>query len=564
MLLAETSLPTWKKILTYFRFLEDLSVRLVALKDLAVRGWTAIIEYANDTMSRYPLLAYGGSVAKKTLRVAHGLMEEYGLGTNLRSMMAKGLGQLESVCSFVSRLIDVVVHNEALVSYDLSVDLDAGHVTYTQLLPFHWYSFLEVPDIVKATELLNSMDQSSQPLLDFQSLQHDVVELMGSMSHAIGTKHVIPPFSATALLAGDSHVITFDQKFYDFSAGASGCSYLLASDFSRGRFSAIAKYDQDGRRTSVDIIVDGRTITIHTGSSQENSNVIKVTLDKRTIQLPLAFDRTYAYRKEGVVVVEHSEGFSVSCNAAYNVCSFTISGWHFGKTGGLLGTYDNEPANDWMTPHRKVVSSLGDFASSWSLNGCSHVVPEEPEDDQVAAALFSAANGEVEACGSTFVSNDSALMPCFSAVDPGPFLQMCLTDMRLSKNKADKRSGVCPAAAAYIHQCRQYGVELWMPGLCVQCRLHQELLRNGESSIFQDNSPRSADVVFIVQQGKCLAEASLDDLPQLIDRSFTSKGISDNRFGLVGFDGVNQLERPHVFTSGSQIFSDAAKISFSE
>ena len=60
-------------------------------------------------------------------------------------------------------------------------------------------------------------------------------------------------FYLQALLAGDSHIVTFDQKYYDF-AGSQGCSYLLASDFSHGKFSAVANYDQDMTRTSIDII----------------------------------------------------------------------------------------------------------------------------------------------------------------------------------------------------------------------------------------------------------------------------------------------------------------------
>ena len=47
--------------------------------------------------------------------------------------------------------------------------------------------------------------------------------------------------------------------------------------------------------------------------------------------------------------------------------SVTISGWYFGKTGGLLGIYDNEPSNDWMTPQRDVVDDIKTFATSWQV-----------------------------------------------------------------------------------------------------------------------------------------------------------------------------------------------------
>ena len=43
-------------------------------------------------------------------------------------------------------------------------------------------------------------------------------------------------------------------------------------------------------------------------------------------------------------------------------------GWYFGKSGGLLGVYDNEPSNDWMTPDRNISDDLQEFADSWLVD----------------------------------------------------------------------------------------------------------------------------------------------------------------------------------------------------
>merc|ERR1712203_1277714 len=135
------------------------------------------------------------------------------------------------------------------------------------------------------------------------------------------------------------------------------------------------------------------------------------------------------------------------------------------------------------------------------------------------------------------------------------------TDMQAMKNRADKQSGICSSAAAYIKQCKQAGVELWMPGHCVRCEINsQETMANGESTRIQGNAPQSADVVFVVQQSSCLNDLELQDLPLLVDRSLTSKGLTDNRYALVGFAGSDQLKRPHIFTSGSQIFNDVTRM----
>lgn len=152
-------------------------------------------------------------------------------------------------------------------------------------------------------------------------------------------------------------------------------------------------------------------------------------------------------------------------------------------------------------------------------------------------------------------------MPCFSTVDPKPFETMCLRDVQALKNQADKRPGVCSSAAAYIEKCQQAGVELWMPAQCVHCSMNNEPMKHGESSRIQDNVPQSVDVVFIAQQSQCLENVQLNDLPYLVERSLVLKGMTDNRYSLVGFGGQDKLEKPHIFTSGSKIFNDVSRVS---
>jgi len=537
----------------------DIGRELSQLKASLMDYWTKTVGKINGTVNDYPLLAYSVSVGKKVVRVAHKMISQMSVEHNLKTWVRKIIGRADAVASTLVRIIDVVYHEKDLIGYEFSHDLAAGSIVYNQVMPFQWHSFQDTPDIVKVAGLVG-LNQPAHAgavqSLDLKALQHDILEVIDVVSAALHTKSVIPPFSATALVAGDSHIITFDQTYYNF-AGAEGCSYLLTSDFSHGRFSAIANYDTDMRRTSIDVVTDGHTINIDTTPTVEG--LIKVTMDKRNTQLPIQFDHTYAYREENTVVVENSEGLKISCNTVHNVCTFTISGWYFGKTGGLLGVYDNEPSNDWMTSEREIVQTLEEFVNSWSVTTDRQCPVKFFKNSAVAQPTLE----EAQACESVFSSTEesSALMPCFSTIDPEPFKAMCLTDMQAMKNRADKQSGICSSAAAYIKQCKQAGVELWMPGHCVRCEINsQETMANGESTRIQGNAPQSADVVFVVQQSSCLNDLELHDLPLLVDRSLTSKGLTDNRYALVGFAGSEQLNRPHIFTSGSQIFNDVTRM----
>jgi hypothetical protein len=62
----------------------------------------------------------------------------------------------------------------------------------------------------------------------------------------------------------------------------------------------------------------------------------QVTIDRRVVELPQAFLHTHIKREGSSLILENSEGLRVVCNSAYDVCSVIVSGWYFGKTGGLV------------------------------------------------------------------------------------------------------------------------------------------------------------------------------------------------------------------------------------
>ena len=85
------------------------------------------------------------------------------------------------------------------------------------------------------------------------------------------------------------------------------------------------------------------------------------------IDLPVVLEDTYIKREGYKITLLNKKGLKVICNLVYNICTFKVSGWYFGKTGGLLGVYDNEPSNDRMTSNRVIVDDLKTFTDSWQI-----------------------------------------------------------------------------------------------------------------------------------------------------------------------------------------------------
>jgi hypothetical protein len=226
----------------------------------------------------------------------------------------------------------------------------------------------------------------------------------------------------------------------------------------------------------------------------------------------------------------------------------TIAGFYFGKTGGLLGVYDNEPANDFMTPTRKPANDESAFISSWRV--------EEADAgrgdlncgvDDIVTSVADAA--DKRNCRRLFTASQySALMPCFDTVNPAPFLELCLLD-----GASPSSSGFCRSASAYVELCRLRQIELWLPGSCVTCRNHDgsRTLTGGETLSYRDGeepAPSAADIVFVVQQSKCIKSVELGDLPMWITRSLPASQ-TDIKFAVVGFGGPVKFKKPQSFVA---------------
>lgn len=165
-------------------------------------------------------------------------------------------------------------------------------------------------------------------------------------------------------------------------------------------------------------------------------------------------------------------------------------------------------------------------------------------------------------CDQIFNAEKSVLRPCYQMVDPTPYHRMCLNDLAGLENSPKRELGVCTAAAAYANECRLAGLDLFVPPQCVRCELEDgQVMGSGEVKTFQNNAPKSADVVFIIEQKSCLNGTRLSYLPTAIDAALRERGIQNNRFAVVGFGGRGQLlSQPHVRTSDGQIWSNRKSV----
>lgn len=346
-------------------------------------------------------------------------------------------------------------------------------------------------------------------------------------------------------MAGSQHYRTFDGFHFEF---AGECSYLLAKDFLNDNFAVLINYARDGQRVSK------KSITVLTeGERFEISSDYKITKGGSKIELPIEIGETTLRREGHVIIVENDNGFKVSCNLAYDQCVTEVTGDYFGKTGGLLGTYDYEDQLDLMTPDRKITTDAAAFAKEWEVGAgrcrSQRNLAESAVTDPRAKDI----------CANYFEKDDSPLRSCFKMVDPKPYMKICLHDMNAAMAE-EMEERICSAAAAYRAECQEYGVPLDMPRVCVRCAKPDgsEMLAGDIAAVTYEESPvATADVIFVVERKMCNKNVmpNLIRLAQSIEERYAARGFVDTRYAVVGFGGDGVAERPHVVTADGQIFS---------
>jgi von Willebrand factor type D domain/C8 domain len=536
---------------TVCRLVDEILQNYYFFEEKVGHAWGVVSMAWNNVSQQvysHPPIAYILSVGTIWRDTCQRLVSHFIDNGQLHQILSSVLSRMDMTTATAIRLVDAVVNRRALFTYSLDMRPELGYFSYSQVLPIHWHRFQDTPQLL---ELFNWGERTSQQV-DVTKLYLDMHDVIRSVMGVVATRTFLPPFSATAMLIGDNQIMTFDRNFYTLKGG---CSYLMTSDFAHNRFAVVANYKGE-QREYLRVIQDKQTIDIHRDG--------RVSVNNSRVDLPVMYSHNYI-RQEGRRIILHSkQGLLVDYNIVQNIFTIKLSGWYFGRTGGLLGVYDNEPSNDWMTSERQIVTSIESFAQSWQVDSCAEAHPIV--DMSLTEPTLNLTDWDREKCADFFRDpENSLLLPCMATVDPEPYQQLCLQQLTAQRQGAlgmqSVEAAFCLVVAAYTEDCRWNGVEISLPGECVTCTApHHTPLRGGETVSYQGNAPRSADVVFVVEEDPCLQQLRFRSIVPLIESSLVEAGMLGNQYALVGFGGRFELGDPHTFTSASKEFNDAKGI----
>lgn len=216
---------------------------------------------------------------------------------------------------------------------------ELGSIELEQKLPFPWMSLDEVPHFEQLPEIqrvrsIVSMFQPSNTstvdlLLSYLPKQQYLADFLPPFKSIINIYRLalnqLPDTNAfeslgSAHLTGLQHFITFDGRPIDF---VGPCTYLLARDFSTHNFTLAIQYIGSRGKpyaSVLQLIVEDAQWELDLAN-----HTIRVAGTNRI--LPTEERGTAAFYENGKVIIESPmKGLRLECIAAYDTCTFTLSG----------------------------------------------------------------------------------------------------------------------------------------------------------------------------------------------------------------------------------------------
>ena len=177
------------------------------------------------------------------------------------------------------------------------------------------------------------------------------------------------------------------------------------------------------------------------------------------VEMPLQIGSTSVLRLRNSIRVDNDNGLTVICDLPSDRCTVNVTGWYFAKTGGLLGTYNNEPMDDFVSPSRTIAPSVEQFADSWTV-GTKCQLENYAIDLQVSPE-----SPVHKMCAKYFIERDSIFRPCFGVVEPEPFMRMCINE-NANSNSILSEKDLCNVISFYNSECKSEGVIVKSPSVC--------------------------------------------------------------------------------------------------
>ncbi|XP_068097894.1 IgGFc-binding protein-like [Hyperolius riggenbachi] len=273
-----------------------------------------------------------------------------------------------------------------------------------------------------------------------------------------GTPTCVKPQVDLCWASGDPHFCSFDKRCYDFMGT---CTYVFTEvcgdvDSRLQKFSSKIKQENRGNpRVSyvgeVILQTGGHTVVVKKG---ENGYV---RVDNRLKQLPISMlNGTLRMFQSGTAAIIQLGNDMMMSYDWNHIVWIELTRAYAGKMCGMCGNYNQNSADDFLTPSGTAATDVTSFGASWAIadntfcwndcrGPCLSCPPNAAKEYAVDSfcGLIGKANGPFSAC--------------HSVLDPKIYMENCVFDVCV--NQGYKQIS-CQAVSAYADVCQRAGVTI--------------------------------------------------------------------------------------------------------
>lgn len=167
-------------------------------------------------------------------------------------------------------------------------------------------------------------------------------------------------------------------------------------------------------------------------------------------------------------VIETDFGLTVRYDWDHNLV-VTLSNSFAGKTCGLCGNFNDNPADDFTTPSGTQASGIVAFGRGWKVPGL--VTDPKCIDDCVGGCDTCNSHlmkkyGYDSFCG-LIAKENGTFSKCHPVIDPQAYLENCKFDLCMG---GGLRQFLCKALEAYTEACQDAGIQVQDWRRMAKCR----------------------------------------------------------------------------------------------
>ncbi|XP_072173028.1 uncharacterized protein [Diadema setosum] len=343
------------------------------------------------------------------------------------------------------------------------------------------------------------------------------------------------PWKYTAMIFGDTHMMTFDGKVYSVPPYYDEQqTYILAHDFVDRNFSLLV---QKSRITllvrNMSVAVDDQMVVYIDGEP---------TFKELPYQTPVSKELTIM-RKGPWVNVTTSSGMALLCHSDHFLCIFHLSGWYHGKSRGLLGNVDTEYHNEFVLPTGELTTDLLEFVRSYDVSPVSN-----PRN--VVPSRFGSCAADYEMCRALFLDDNSVLKETFSVINRTEVYNFCIEDTKQCLQ-------TCQISNAVVTLGKELGMNVSYVPECLSCNIGDVTQENGRPVT-------SADIIFVISETFAMAEdnsiqSTLRTIVNRISSKLGAFNVTNVKFGVTAFGGADIHGKSHTHTACGHLMDSSVE-----